>query len=100
MAGTMALHRNAARHLWVGVRGSIVGAQVVAPFALPGAFHPAQYCRADLNARCPDMRDSQTGSEEPPVERMGGKKHKEQTASQKILHLILAKRMRSDVKKF
>lgn len=51
MAGTMALHRNPARHLWVGVRGNIVGAQVVAPFALPGAFHTAQYYRVDLNAR-------------------------------------------------
>ena len=30
---------------------------------------------------CPNLRDSQTGSEEPPVERMGDKKHKEQTAS-------------------
>jgi hypothetical protein len=51
MAGTMALHRNAARHLWVGVRGSRVGAQVVAPFALSVAFYPAWYWRADLNDR-------------------------------------------------
>jgi hypothetical protein len=51
MAESMALYRNLARHLWVGVRGSIVGAQVVVPFALPGAFQPAQYCRADRNAR-------------------------------------------------
>lgn len=58
MMGTKPLHRNPARHLWVGVRGSIVsgegsivGAQVVAPFALPVDAHPAWYCRADLNAR-------------------------------------------------
>jgi hypothetical protein len=31
------------------------------------------------------MQDSQTGSEEPPVERIGGEKHKEQIASQEIL---------------
>jgi hypothetical protein len=33
------------------------------------------------NYKCPDPRDSRIGSKEPPVERMGVKKHKEQTAS-------------------
>jgi hypothetical protein len=51
MAGTMTLHRKPDRHLLVDVRGSIVGALVVAPFALPVSSHLARNCRADLDAR-------------------------------------------------
>ena len=36
-----------------------------------------------MNLDCPDPWDNRTGSEEPPVERMGDKKHKEWTARQK-----------------
>lgn len=47
MVGSMASHREPARGLQVAVRRHIVGAH----FALPVAFHPAWYYRADLDAR-------------------------------------------------